>query len=218
MGKPMNKSNIGFLVFLLVLGILVGLAMPSIFPSHQVQRLSAQSVDYICPPPSGNESFTLQLTPASNPRWYLLSCVYLPPDMSGGQTTINVTTEDANGAVLSGIPVTQYWPDGSVTQFTSGGFTQFAMGPSSCDPPTRPGALSIYVGGGISQSDVITGMCLPVNRHVVFMLTFRQVSGPTTPTVTPKPGTPTITPVPGNYVTHEELPGLIKEYLQELLK
>ena len=154
--------------------------------------------------------------PVSVGAYRVQSCLWVP-----GGTIVYVTVLDQHGAPISGAVVHQRWPDGNITQITMGGVTQFAMGPSSCDPDAgRPGALSYYV-DDIATSEEIKGFCLPLNQHVDFYVTLIFVPaeiGPTatpiapsptpggpTPTPSPTPGgptpTPTATPAPGQYVT-----------------
>lgn len=179
----------------LLVGIWVGNYM---LPMQRVTALT-QSISYTCWTPDRLESFQLTVQySATNPHWAFTDCTYLSERLSGGRTVIQVDV----GA--SGVPVVQFWPDGVDTQYSSAGIAEFAMGPSNCDPVAgRTGALSIYVDSQ-TKSDIVTGMCLPLNRHVVFILTFRQGVTPPTPTaIIPTPGGPT--PSPSIFVTKQQM-------------
>lgn len=176
--------------------LLVGLSLGlNAVPTRIQSAFSTEGV-YSCPS-------WITATYSAIPKWKMVGCVYQDETQSGGDTNIYVTVKDADGSNLSGVQVHQAWPDGDVSQSTIGGTTSFAMGGSNCDPNAgRPGALTIYIENKTS-SDAVTGMCLPLNRHVRFFLTFQKTGAtPITPTlVAPTP----ITPVPGIYVTKSQL-------------
>lgn len=127
------------------------------------------------------------------PHWAIVDCAYQDETQSGGDTNIYVTVKNESGSSVSGVTVYQLWPDGLAPKTTINGSTDFAMGPSNCDPNAgRPGALTIYVESQ-AASDAVTGMCLPLNRHVRFFLTFQRTGGTAPPTPTTG-ATPDATP------------------------
>lgn len=109
------------------------------------------------------------------PRWELAGFAYQNEEESGGRHNVYITCISETGAPVSGIPVHQAWPDGDISQWTLGGVTDFGLygGPFYPDQG-QAGAYSVYVDSK-EHSDVVSGMGLPANRHVCYLLTFRRV-------------------------------------------
>lgn len=125
----------------------------------------------------------------ATPRWQLVDFKYENENESGGRHNLYFTVVDENGAPLSGVKVWQEWPDGRASETTRNGIADFGLygGPFYPDQG-QVGAYSGYVADR-SQSDVVTGMGLPANRHVNYLLTFqRVVSAPAPPTPPAPPG------------------------------
>lgn len=80
-------------------------------------------------------------------------------------------------------------------------------GDSSFDP--NKGQRGPYSLAMFGQSDVASGMGLPLRQHVSVRFTFQWTVGPTPP---PPP------PPPGDYVTHAEFEGLLHATLKKWLE
>ena len=134
-------------------------------------------------------SYWVTVVPTQATSGYRLTgYVYEDETQSGGNHNLYVTVVDKNGAPLSGVMVHQAWPDGDVAQPALGGVTNFGLygGPFYPDQ-NQTGAYYCYIEGK-NHSDIVTGMGLPVNRHVNYILTFQQFDSSTpAPVPTPAP-------------------------------
>jgi hypothetical protein len=133
--------------------------------------------------------------------WKLIRADYNDPfqhggDFGGDHDMYYVTT-DESGARIANQKVWQAWPDDKTYAFTkSDGIGDIPMW-ANYYPDQGPGPYSGYVDG--LPSDVVSGMGLPANNHVSFILYFQKTvktaeGSPTaTPTFTPT-DTPTLPP------------------------
>lgn len=201
---------LGALVLSFAMGIGVTIGAQSIM-NHTNRVVQVGDASQPCP------SWISTTRSGATAHWSLTDCRYQDDTQSGGQHNVYVTVLDQNGAPISGATVHQKWTDGNIAQSTFAGVTNFAMGASHCDPlGGRPGALSFYIESP-SMSDVSTGECMPLNRHVNFLLTFQWVTGNTaTPTTTLPDLIPT--PIPSSdYVTRGEFRALLVKTLLDIL-
>lgn len=117
---------------------------------------------------------------ATYPRWQLVSFEYLDADHSGGDVNVYIWTKDAAGNFRSNVAVMQH--NGGDTKLLTKsepgkvGEVDFAQsGASSFDPNDgKVGPYSVDIKDAI-PSDRVTGMGLPLSRHVVYKLTFQIV-------------------------------------------
>ncbi len=184
----------------------------TITPSPRVA--SVQSV-YGCP------AWVTVTRSSALTRWTLTDCAYQDESQSGGNHNLYFTAVTPFGAPAT-VYAHQAWADGDVQQLTLGGQTNFGLYGGSFDPQRgEVGAYSGYIESRAS-SDVVSGMGLPLNRHVNFILTFQQVTPASQPTPTlgaptSVPGAPTATPASGDYVTHGEFRDLLVKTLIDVL-
>lgn len=117
---------------------------------------------------------------ATYPRWQLVSFEYLDAEHSGGDVNVYIWTKDAAGNLRSMVTVMQH--NGGDTKLLTKsepgklGEVDFAQsGNSSFDPNDgKVGPYSVDIRDAI-PSDRVTGMGLPLSRHVVYKLTFQIV-------------------------------------------
>jgi len=139
--------------------------------------------------------------------WKLIRADYNDPfqhggDFGGDHDMYYVIT-DESGTRVANQKVWQAWPDDKTYAFTkSNGIGDIPMW-ANYYPDQGPGPYSGYVDG--LPSDVVSGMGLPANNHVSFILYFQKtvktVDGSATATPTPT-ATNTPTPLP----THTAIP------------
>ncbi|HZQ07015.1 MAG TPA: hypothetical protein VFD70_10580 [Anaerolineae bacterium] len=138
--------------------------------------------------------------------WKLISAKYQDPDESGGNVNIVCFVQDERGNPLPGARVTLRTSAGdTATQVTDGqGHCDHPMGAGSNFDPGRGehGPLTVFVEG--MPSDNVTGMGLPLRRHVQYILVWRRAvaqapapaPAPTPPETTPPETPPRTTPPP----------------------
>lgn len=133
-------------------------------------------------------------TPAL-PCWRLVGFEYIDVDnpINNGSTNIYIRTLDKQGKYQQGIKVWQEWPTDRTNEFTKKegdllynnvayGVSFFQSGDSSFDPNKgQAGPYTCYADGA---SDKVSGMGLPLKRHVQYTLTFQWVDSPIPPPTT----------------------------------
>ena len=153
-------------------------------------------------------AYWIYITPVEDAKWIIKDVAYLDETQSGGKVNIYVTVIDRSGAPLSGKTVMLTWggrsaEDEKAYAFTEGGNCNFPMSGDSSFSPDR-GEHGTYeisvVNDGISE--IVGGMGLPLRRHVCYLITIQEYG------VTPPPP-------PGEYVTHAELPDLVRRIVAE---
>lgn len=210
-----TSSNVAasFVLMLAVFsaGLLVGIGR---FGHPSLDAASVESV-YGCP------VWVTVTRSSALPRWTLIDCAYQDESQSGGNHNMYFTAITPFGAPAT-VYAHQAWPDGDVEQLTLGGQTNFGLYGGSFDPGKgQVGAYSGYIESR-ATSDVVSGMGLPLDRHVNYILTWQQVTGPAS-TATPTTGAPTVgpgtpSPIPGDFITRAEFNALIDALINDLTK
>ncbi|MDE3088748.1 MAG: hypothetical protein KGJ80_05125 [Chloroflexota bacterium] len=137
---------------------------------------------------------------AGQPYWKIIDAKYQDETEAGGNHNIYYTALDENGVPAPGIPIQMDWqgrePNDIPTQvFTDGnGAANSAMyhGPVGWRPDDGPGPYIAWVGDpdlrGRNATGVpgekLVGAGLPMNRHVNFIVTWRQVRVGSPPSAT----------------------------------
>lgn len=140
------------------------------------------SIDWQIP-----EFLHIAVSPASVPSgqayWKLVRAVYQDDTQSGGNHGVYFRVEDEEQQSLMGINVCLGWPSGEdcshVTEYHSNypaGYAADIPMWASYDPAYGPGPYTAWAAG--LPGDRVTGLGLPLNHHVNFMLTFRRTIAP----------------------------------------
>ncbi len=97
----------------------------------------------------------------------------------GGERKIVVTLLASNDQPVSGVTVTQEWPDGHESfESDARGQVTFFLGPGSRFMPPRGGPHRIYVGRPETlESDVVYSLGSPNGQPTAYQLTFREMVG-----------------------------------------
>lgn len=139
--------------------------------------------------------------------WKAINRIYFDP----GNTVVYAYQEKEDGSPSTNGQPTQ--KNGGITplrvEMKDGrAVSTFQMtGDSSFDPQRNErGPYSLYMFG---ESDVVTGIGLPLKQHVELHVTFRWTLNDAPPPVTPPDG--------NHYVTEMELPGLVRQILIDQL-
>lgn len=156
----------------------------------------------------------LKVTNANTyPRYEVTNIGYQDETQSGGNVNIYVQVLDELGRPSFGTRVRFNTTDGQneALQTIINGSTDFPMSGDSSFSPDRGESGPYYVEMFGVPSDRVTGMGLPLRRHVVYQIRFQKIlSGSITPVpITPSP----ITPIPGG-LTEERVKQLINQALQ----
>jgi len=120
----------------------------------------------------------VQLTRAADPvTWRLISARYRDESESGGRHHVFIRAEKADGSPAAGVRFVVDWL-GRLPQETPGFTTTDAQGEGNVPMfitlhPDRKDGIQLAKAAD-EPSDVVTGMGLPYNHHVVFALTFRR--------------------------------------------
>jgi LysM repeat protein len=105
--------------------------------------------------------------------WRLVRAEYQDPTQSGNNHHVYYSAFDENGAPIVGQRVFQGWPDDQAETTTDGsGNANIAMWASYSPDRGESGPYSAWVDG--LPSDRVTGLGLPLNRHVNFRLTWQK--------------------------------------------
>ncbi len=105
--------------------------------------------------------------------WRLVRAEYQDPTQSGSNHHVYYAVLDETGSPVAGQRVFQGWPDDQAeTNTDSAGNANIAMWASYSPDQGESGPYSAWVDG--LPSDRVTGLGLPLNRHVNFRLTWQK--------------------------------------------
>ena len=134
------------------------------------------------------------------PKYELVHVEYISPEnpVNNGSTNIYVraNTEMRDGTYQPGVKFWQDWKDDRASELTKPilqapdfngvkyGLTFYMSGDSSFDP--NKGQVGPYAVYPDLAGDRITGLGLPLKRHVQYLLTWQWTDKPTPPPIQPK--------------------------------
>jgi hypothetical protein len=106
------------------------------------------------------------------PTYRLVSAIYQDDSESGGTHHVFIEVLDERGQRIIGQPVVMAWADGKSTMTTEDKpYPEYAANAPLYGPMDQ-GTYKVYVDG--APSDTISGLGLPGNHHVNYLLTFQR--------------------------------------------